>query len=330
MPDDSTRGGDGDSRRILVTGALGQIGTELVPALRERYGADRVVASDLRMPAREEAAQAGLFEYLDVTDPKQLQRTVERHAVGTVYHLAAILSAKGEEQPQRAWAINMGGLVHVLEVARQHGCAVFTPSSIAAFGPGTPAERTPQDTVQRPTTIYGVSKVAGELLCDYYHLRFGVDTRGVRFPGLVSYSAPPGGGTTDYAVEIFHSAVRHGRYTSFLRSDSKLDMMYMPDALRAMIELMEADPQRLRHRNAFNVTAMSFAPEELGAEIRRHLPHFTLDYKVDPVRQRIADSWPDSLDDDAAREEWGWAPRYDLAAMTSDMLEQIARRVAGA
>jgi nucleoside-diphosphate-sugar epimerase len=215
----------------------------------------------------------------------------------------------------------------VLEVARESRCAVFVPSSIGAFGPGTPRSRTPQDTIQRPTTMYGVTKVAGELLCDYYHLRFGLDTRGLRFPGIISHSAPPGGGTTDYAVDIFHEAVHHGRYTCFLRADTSLDMMYMPDAVKAMIELMEADPERLRHRNAFNVTAMQFTPETLAAEIAKHVEGFTIDYRVDPVRQAIADSWPDSLDDSAAREEWGWSPEYDLPAMTEDMLANLRRKL---
>ena len=223
----------------------------------------------------------------------------------------------------------MGGLYGILEVARQNRCAVFFPSSIGAFGPTTPPDHTPQDTIQRPTTMYGVTKVAGELLCDYYHLRFGVDARGLRFPGLISYAAPPGGGTTDYAVEIFYEAIRHGRYTCFLRPDTSLDMMYMPDALRGIVELMEADPGRLRHRNAFNVTAMSFTPEVLAEEIRRQVPGFAIDYQVDPMRQAIADSWPDSLDDSSARAEWGWAPRYDLPAMTADMLEKLRAKLLG-
>jgi len=313
-------------RRILVTGALGQIGAELVPVLRERYGADRVVATDIRMPPVG-AGEDGPFEFLDATNTHLLQELVRKHEVGTVYHLAALLSAVSEQKPHVAWDLNMGGLYRVLEVARQNRCAVFFPSSIGAFGPGTPRERTPQDTVQRPTTMYGVTKVAGELLCDYYHRRFGVDTRGLRFPGLISYVAPPGGGTTDYAVEIFYAAIRHRRYTCFLAPETRLDMMYMRDALRATVELMEAEPARLRHRNAFNVTAMNLTPEGLAAEIRRHIPEFRIDYEVDPVRQAIADSWPNSLDDSAAREEWGWQPEYDLAAMTQDMLRQLGARL---
>lgn len=312
---------------ILVTGALGQIGSELVPALRERYGADRVVASDVRMVPRNQLFGDGPFEFLDTTRAKRIQEVVRRHGIGTVYHLAALLSAVAEEKPQVAWDVNMGGLYRVLEVARENRCAVFVPSSIGAFGPTTPRERTPQDTIQRPTTMYGVTKVAGELLCDYYHLRFGLDTRGLRFPGIVSHSAPPGGGTTDYAVDIFYEAVRHGRYTCFLRGDTSLDMMYMPDAVRAMIELMEADPARFRHRNAFNVTAMQLTPEELAAEIAKHVEGFAIDYEVDPVRQAIADSWPDSLDDSAARGQWGWSPGYDLPAMVEDMLANLRRKL---
>jgi nucleoside-diphosphate-sugar epimerase len=314
-------------KRILVTGALGQIGSELVPALRERYGTDQVVASDVRM-RRDAPAVRGPFEYVDCTHIRELDAVVRQHRVDTIYHLAALLSAVAEERPRVAWDVNMGGLYRVLEVARQHGCAVFLPSSIGAFGPGTPRVGTPQDTIQRPSTMYGITKVAGELLCDYYATRFGIDTRGLRLPGLVSFAAPPGGGTTDWAVEIFHQALRYRHYTCFLRADSRLDMMYMPDAIRAMIELMEADASRLVHRNAFNVTAMSFTPAELAAEIRKHLPDFAIDYRVDPVRQAIADSWPASMDDSAARSEWGWAPAWDVAAMTRDMLEQLGARLA--
>lgn len=311
-------------RRILVTGALGQIGSELVDALRERYGEDAVVASDIRMPPR---GDDGPFEFVDCTNLRSLNEVIRRYDVGTIYHLAALLSATAEGKPQVAWDVNMGGLYRVLEVARESRCAVFFPSSIGAFGPGTPRVETPQDTVQRPTTMYGVTKVAGELLCDYYHHRFGVDTRGVRFPGLISWGAPPGGGTTDYAVEIFYDAIRHQRYTCFLEPDTRLDMMYMPDAVKAVIGVMEADPARLVHRNSFNVTAMNFTPEELAAELRRHIPEFSIDYQVDPVRQAIADSWPQSLDDGAAREEWGWQPDYDLPAMVREMLTHLKKKL---
>jgi nucleoside-diphosphate-sugar epimerase len=312
-------------RRILVTGALGQIGAELVPALRHTYGTDNVVASDLRIPAAGSDG-AGPFEYVDCTHLRQIESVVRRYEIDTIYHLAALLSAVAEEKPRVAWDINMGGVYRVLEVARQHGCAVFHPSSIGAFGPSTPRVGTPQDTIQRPTSMYGITKVSAELLCDYYATRFGLDTRGLRLPGLVSYVAPPGGGTTDYAVEIFHHALRYGHYTCYLRPDTALDLMYMPDAVRAMIEVMEADAGRLVHRNAFNVTAMSVTPAELAEAITRHVPGFRVSYEVDPVRQHIADSWPASLDDTAARTEWGWAPRYDLDAMAADMLDQLRAR----
>jgi len=309
-------------KRILVTGAGGQIGSWLVPRLREAYGSSRVVATDVRSPGRD-LADGGPFQVLDATDAKAVGQAVMRHDAHTVFHLAAILSAVGERDPRLAWHVNMTSLEAVLEVAREQRCAVFTPSSIGVFGPETPKDPTPQDTLMRPRTMYGITKVAGELLCDYYHARFGVDTRGLRFPGLISYGAPPGGGTTDWAVDIFHKAVDCGAYTCFLGADSRLDMMYMPDAIRAAMELMEADGGRLVHRNAFNVTAMQLTPEELGAEIRTHLPGFRIDYEIDPVRQAIADSWPDRIDDSAAREEWGWRPEFDVAGMTADMLEHM-------
>ncbi len=314
-------------QRILVTGALGQIGSELVVALRERYGCETVVASDIRMTPAGDSDGSGLFELVDCTDFRQIQETVRRYDVDTIYHLAALLSAVAEGKPRVAWEVNMGGLYKILEVARESKCAVFHPSSIGAFGPSTPRDRTPQDTTQRPTTMYGVTKVAGELLCDYYHTRFGVDTRGVRYPGLISYVTPPGGGTTDYAVEIFYEAIRNQRYSCFLRGDTCLDMMYMPDAIKAAIDLMDADASRLAHRNAFNVTATNFTPDRLAAEIQKHIPEFTIKYDVDPVRQAIADSWPNSIDDSAAREEWDWAPAYDLEAMTRDMLENLRKKI---
>ena len=317
------------ARAILVTGALGQIGSELVPALRRRYGDDRIIASDLRAGPRGETP-AGPLEQLDCTDALQIQDIVRRHDVGTIYHLAALLSATAEAKPQVAWTVNMGSLYNVLEVARRYRCNVFFPSSIGAFGPGTPRDRTPQVTIQRPTTIYGVTKVSGELLCDYYVHRFGVDARGLRLPGLISYVAPPGGGTTDYAVDIFHQAIRYAHYTCFLSADTRLDMMYMPDAIRAMIELMEADPGRLRFRNAYNITAMSITPAELAREIRKHIPEFAIDYRVDPVRQAIAESWPRSLDDSAAREDWGWRPDFTLGTMVEDMLARLGERLQSA
>jgi nucleoside-diphosphate-sugar epimerase len=315
---------------ILVTGALGQIGAELVPALRARHGVDNVIATDLKVLPPSGAAAIAPYGHLDCTDPHQLHEAVRRYDVGTIYHLAALLSASAEAAPQLAWSVNMNGLYNVLEVARGYGCQVFFPSSIGAFGPTTPRDATPQVTVQRPTTIYGVTKVAGELLCDYYAGRFGIDTRGLRLPGLVSYVAAPGGGTTDYAVEMFYHAVRYGGYTCFLSADTRLDMMYMPDAIAAMMDLMAADSGRLRYRNAYNVAAMSVTPAELAAAIARHVPGFTVDYEIDPVRQAIADSWPRSLDDSAAHHDWGFAPRYDLEAMTTDMLARLKTKLAAA
>ena len=314
-------------KRILVTGAAGQVGSELVPVLRERFGDDAVLATDIR-EAEGDLATAGPFELLDCTAHDAVDDAIVRFEADTVYHLAAILSAVGEADPHRAYTVNLGGLENVLEICRVRDCAVFIPSSIAAFGPDTPPDPTPQDTIQRPTTIYGVTKVAGELLADYFHARFGVDTRGVRYPGLISYLTPPGGGTTDYAVEIFYEAVKTGRYTCFLGPDTQLDMMYMPDAIRASVDVMEADPARLKHRNAFNITAMQLTPEKLATAIQKHIPDFVIEYDVDPLRQGIADSWPKRLDDSAAREEWGWEPRYDLEAMVADMLNNLRKRLA--
>jgi nucleoside-diphosphate-sugar epimerase len=313
-------------RKILVTGALGQIGSELVPALRARHGEGTVIASDVRMPVVN-AENIAAYEHVDCTKLSQIQEVVRYHDIGTIYHLAAILSAVAEDKPQVAWNLNMGGLYDVLEVARRYGCAVFFPSSIGAFGPTTPHKNTPQDTIQRPTTMYGVTKVSGELLCDYYAQRFDVDARGLRLPGLISSTAPPGGGTTDYAVDIFYQAIRYCHYTCFLRSDTRLDMMYMPDAIRAIMELMDADAAQLSHRNAFNVTAMDFTPEILASEIRKHIVDFVIDYEVDPIRQAIADSWPQSIDDNAARAEWGWRPAFDLETMVADMITKLRRKL---
>ena len=310
--------------RIVVTGAAGQVGSEMVTALRSRYGREAVLATDIKPPSA--VMEPGSFLLLDVTDAAAVSEIVREHEADKIFHLAAILSARGEAAPQAAWAVNMGGLYNVLEVARQEGCAVFTPSSIAAFGPSTPPDPTPQDTIQRPSTMYGVTKVAGELLCDYYFQRFGVDARGVRYPGLISHVTPPGGGTTDFAVEIYYEAVANGRYTCFLGPETQLDMMYMPDAIRGSIELMEASADRLIHRNAFNMTAMQVTPESLAAAIREHIPDFSINYDVDPVRQGIADSWPRRIDDTAARDEWGWQPQYDLASMTEDMIVQLRSR----
>jgi len=314
-------------QKILVTGALGQIGSELVPALRERYGTGAIVASGIRFRPVSAVTEGSIFEILDCTNIDEISTIVQRHNVGTIYHMAAIMSAVGEKQPEDAWDLNFGAFANILKVARQQRCAVFFPSSIGAFGPTTPSHNTPQDTLQRPTTIYGVAKVAGELLSDYYNARFDLDTRGLRLPGLISNVTPPGGGTTDYAVDVFYQAVRENRYTCFLRADTRLDMMYMPDAISSITQLMEADASRLKHRNAFNVTAMSITPAELAAEIQRHIPDFVMDYDVDPLRQAIADTWPDSMDDSAARAEWGWSPRYDLVTMTKDMLETVRTKL---
>jgi nucleoside-diphosphate-sugar epimerase len=312
-------------KKILVTGALGQIGTELVLRLRKDYGIENVVASDV---SKKESIvlEEGYFEILDVTDIKMIDDIVKKYNIDTILNLAALLSATGEKNPQLLWDINMNGLFNVLEVARENNLAVFTPSSIAAFGPNTPRTLTPQDTIQRPTTIYGVSKVAGELLCDYYYQKYGVDTRGVRYPGLISNGALPGGGTTDYAVHIYYEAIKQKKYTSYIAEGTKMDMMYMPDAIDAIIQLMEADSSKLIHRNAFNITAMSFDPEEIKESIQKYMPEFEMDYDVDSFRQTIADSWPDSLDDSAAREEWGWNPKYDLDSMTRDMLDTLGKR----
>jgi len=311
-------------KRILVTGATGQIGSELTLVLRQAYGAVNVVATGHRRRPDTDLLESGPYCSIDVLDFDALRRTVQKYCIDTIFHLASVLSAVAEKKPQLAWEINMRGFYNVLEAARQSGCAVFFPSSIGAFGPGTPRENTPQVTIQRPATLYGITKLAGELLCDYYYRRFGVDTRGLRFPGLISYKTPPGGGTTDYAVEIFYAALTEGRYCCFLKPDTRLDMMYMPDAIRAAMTLMEADGKKLIHRNAYNVTAMNFTPEELADQIRRFLPGFSIHYDVDPIRQSIADSWPRHMDDSAARTEWGWQPHYDLAATTSEMFEHLA------
>lgn len=311
-------------KKILVTGGLGQIGTELIMTLRGVYGNDNVIASSIEPDCPDFIKETGVYESLDVLDAKRLSEISKKHGINQIVHLAAILSAVGEHNPQLAYNINMNGLFNVLEVARDTGSAVFTPSSIAAFGPTTPKDMTPQDTIQRPTTMYGVTKVAGELLCDYYHQRFGVDTRGVRFPGLISYKALPGGGTTDYAVHIYYEAIKQRKYTSYIATGTKMDMMYMPDAIKSILDLMEADGDKLIHRNAFNIAAMSFAPEDLEVEIKKHIPDFVLDYNVDPIRQQIADSWPNSLDDNAARNEWGWKPEFDLSKMTLDMLQKLS------
>lgn len=315
-------------RKILITGALGQIGSELAVRMRGVYGDANVIISDLKAKdSHKELIENGPFEVIDVMDKNRMAEVVEKYGINTIVNLAAILSATGETRPDLCWSINMNGLYNVLELARERKLSVFTPSSIAVFGDSTPKDSTPQDTVMRPGTMYGVTKVAGELLCDYYFHKFGVDTRGVRFPGLISYDTLPGGGTTDYAVHIYYEALKNGKYSSFIDKGTKMDMMYMPDALDAILNLMEADSSRLIHRNAFNIAAMSFDPEEIGASIRKYIPEFVLEYDVDPVRQAIADSWPNSLDDSAARAEWGWAPKYLLDDMTKDMLEKLSKKL---
>ncbi|EMF0051169.1 L-threonine 3-dehydrogenase [Enterococcus hirae] len=312
-------------KKVLVTGCLGQIGSELVLRLREDLGNENVIATDIRMPEKLEDGE--LFEILDVMDYEKMRALVEKYQVDTLIHLAALLSAVAEAKPKFAWDLNMVGLVNALEVAREFKLKFFTPSSIGAFGPNTPKDETPQDTLQRPTTMYGVTKVAGELLCDYYYTKYGVDTRGVRFPGLISYKTLPGGGTTDYAVDIYYSAIKEGKYTCFIDRGTAMDMMYMPDAIEAIVQLMNADPKNLVHRNAFNISAMSFEPEEIKASIKKVFPDFEMDYAVDPVRQSIADSWPNSLDISCAQKEWGFQPRYDLDKMTQDMLTKLQEKL---
>ncbi|MDQ0245051.1 nucleoside-diphosphate-sugar epimerase [Bacillus fengqiuensis] len=309
-------------KKVLVTGALGQIGSELTLKMREIYGMDNIIATDIRK-TESDVVQSGPFEILDVTDEKAMFNMAKKHEVDTIIHLAALLSATAEKKPLLAWHLNMGGLVNALEAARELNCQFFTPSSIGSFGPTTPKDWTPQDIIQRPTTMYGVNKVSGELLCDYYYHKFGVDTRGLRFPGLISYVTPPGGGTTDYAVEIYYEAIKNLKYTSYIAKGTYMDMMYMPDALDAIITLMEADASKLKHRNSFNVSAMSFDPEQIAAEIKKHIPEFVINYEVDPVRQSIADSWPNRIDSTCAKEEWGFKAEYDLEKMTKDMLMKL-------
>jgi nucleoside-diphosphate-sugar epimerase len=307
--------------RILIIGANGQIGTELAEELAQRHGADAVVTSDLAPKGR----VPGLaHESLDVTDAAALTTIAERHGITQIYHLAAALSARGEQHPMWAWDLNMKGLLNVLELARTHKLdKVFWPSSIAAFGPTTPRDRTPQKTVMEPTTVYGISKLAGEGWCAWYHRMHGVDVRSIRYPGLISWKTPPGGGTTDYAVEIFHEALKARRYTSFLGAESALPMMYMPDAIRATLELMQAPAEKIRERHGYNLAGVSFTPDEIAAAIAEEIPGFTIDYAPD-FRQAIADSWPRSIDDSAARDDWGWKPEYDLRAMVRDMLANLA------
>ena len=307
---------------ILVTGATGQIGTVLTEALRAEYGQDNVLATDIRKPEH----PAGLFETLYILNTQLLKELVEKYKVTTIYHLAAILSASGEANPQRTWNINMNGLLSILELARESGLQkVFYPSTIAVFGKTTPRINTPQHTVMTPSTVYGISKAAGELWCEYYHNRFGLDVRSVRYPGIISYQSMPGGGTTDYAVDIFHQAILHGKYTCFLEADTRLPMMYMDDSIRATLELMRAPSEEIKIRTSYNLAAMSFTPAELAASIQKHMPDFTIDYAPDH-RQAIAASWTESIDDQDARNDWGWKHKYDLDAMTLEMLTQLKKK----
>ncbi|HCN53938.1 MAG: NAD-dependent epimerase/dehydratase family protein [Prevotella sp.] len=312
-------------KNILVIGSTGQIGSELTKELRKRYGNDHVVAGFIKgAEPQGELKESGPSAEADVTNGEMIADVVKKYHIDSIYNLAALLSVVAERKPQLAWKIGIDGLWNILEVAREQHCAVFTPSSIGSFGPNTPKVMTPQDTIQRPKTIYGVSKVTTELLSDYYHTKYGVDTRSVRFPGLISYVTPPGGGTTDYAVDIYYSAVKGEKFVCPIAEGTLMDMMYMPDALHAAISLMEADPSRLIHRNGFNVASMSFAPETIYQAIKKYKPEFEMVYEVDPLKEAIASSWPDKLDDSCARQEWDWAPKYDLDSMTKDMLEKLA------
>ena len=315
------------TQRILVTGACGQIGSELIPVLRQRYGDTNVVATDIRPPEADCLKDQGPFELLNVCDRARMDDIIARYAIDTVYHMAAILSATGEENPTLAWDVNILGLVNVLEIARQRKLVrVFCPSSIAVFGPDTPHDCAPQTTILTPTTMYGVTKVTGELLGEYYVHRFGLDIRGVRYPGIISSETLPGGGTTDYAVDIFYHALKYKSYSCFVRSDTVLPMMYMPDCVKATMDLMDADFNSLRSHCNFNLAGMSFSVEELANEIQKHIPDFVCDYAPD-FRQAIADSWPQTIDDSPARTQWGWRPRHDLKSMTRDMLEKLRPRL---
>ncbi|WP_085535534.1 NAD-dependent epimerase/dehydratase family protein [Massilibacteroides vaginae] len=314
-------------KNVLVIGATGQIGSELTLELRKRYSGNIVAGYIPGAEPQGELLESGPSALVDITNDQQIAETVSKYNIDTIYNLAALLSAVAESKPQLAWKIGMGGLFNVLEVAREKNCAVFTPSSIGVFGNNTPKDKTPQDTIRNPRTMYGVTKVSGELLSDYYFIRFGVDTRSVRFPGLISYVTPPGGGTTDYAVDIYYEAVKGNKFVCPIAAGTFMDMMYMPDALHAAIQIMEADPTRLKHRNSFNIAAMSFDPEIIAGNIRKYIPDFKMEYDVDPLRQAIAESWPNSLDDTCAREEWDWEPHYTLDMMTQDMLAKLKARL---
>lgn len=315
-------------KNILVIGSTGQIGSELTRELRKRYGNENVVAGYIKgAEPTGELKENGPSAECDVTNPEMISNVVKKHNIDTIYNLAALLSVVAEAKPRLAWKIGIDGLWNILEIARENKCAVFTPSSIGSFGPNTPNLQTPQDTVQRPGTIYGVSKVTTELLSDYYQKKYGVDTRSVRFPGIISYVTPPGGGTTDYAVDIYYSAVKGEQFVCPIQKGTMMDMMYMPDALNAAIQLMEADASKLIHHNGFNIASMSFDPEEIYNEIKKSKPDFKMVYDVDPLKQSIAESWPDSMDDSCARAEWGWKPQFDLQSMTIDMLKHLSEKL---
>jgi nucleoside-diphosphate-sugar epimerase len=313
-------------KKILVTGSVGQIGSELTMALRERYGNDNVFACGRKTKPSETLLNSGPFEYLDITKKVTIEKIIKKYDIDTIYNMAAILSAVGEERPILCWDVNINGLYNILEIAHEFKInRVFVPSSIAVFGPETPRINTPQETILKPKTMYGVTKVAGELLGDYYFKKFDIDIRGIRYPGIISSETLPGGGTTDYAVEIFYEAIKNKKYTCFLKRDTVLPMMYMPDCIKATIDLMEADGSKLIHHCDFNVASMSFSADELASEIKKHIPEFKCYYKPD-FRQAIADSWPQSINDDCAKKEWGWKPSYDISSMTKDMLEKLKKR----
>ena len=315
-----------EMKKIMVTGSVGQIGSELTMLLRKKYGSDNVIATGHRTQPKPELRDSGPFEFINVAKKETIEEIVKKYDIDTVYHMSAILSAVGEKNPHLCWDVNMNGTKNLMDIAIEcEMTRIFIPSSIAAFGPETPIDNTPQETVLKPKTMYGVTKVSGELLCDYYVKRFGLDVRGCRYPGIISYETLPGGGTTDYAVAIYYEAVKNKKYTCFVREDTRLPMMYMPDCLKATIDLMEADFNKLKHYSDFNVTAMSFSAGELADSIKKHIPEFECTFEPD-FRQEIADTWPNSIDDTAAREEWGWKPDYDLEAMTKDMLDVLSKR----
>lgn len=314
-------------KNILVVGAGGQIGTELIPHLQKNYGYDNVIAADLRPEIVAKLSEQSIALTLDALDVKNYADVIKKYNIDSIFNLVALLSATGEKNPKLAWDINMGALLNSLELAREFKCAVFTPSSIGAFGHSTPHDNTPQDTIMRPNTMYGVCKVAGELLGDYYHAKFGVDARSVRFPGIISNGALPGGGTTDYAVEVFYEVLKNRKYTCPVPENTYMDMLYMPDALNACTQLMEADPSNLQHRNSFNVTAMSFTPVILFEAIKKRIPEFTYDFDIDPIKAEISSSWPNYMDDSCARAEWGWNPKWDMESMIDDMLKVLSEKL---